>query len=208
MLGVLVGPLPFMLGPRVRELEVQAFDGDARVLHQHARSVFRDHAVEQVRLDLELPREVELTGLEHGPRRRGRVTPALDLDGGEEGLVRLAVVLVDDVRRAIVRREALDHVGAGADGVQREGVVRLRTGLEDVLRIDEAGRGTGERIEPEGVGFDEVDRHRQVIDNLGALDRGKDTLVDGVVGRVFHPFGRECDVSGGERRAIAPDHIG
>src|SRR5690606_34460746 len=130
-----------------------------------------------------------------------------EVDRREERLVRLAVVLVDDVGRGVVRRERLHDVRAGADRSGQEGVVRFLATLEDVLRIDEAGAGTGERVEPDRVRRAKGHLHRQVIDRFGRLDGLEAVLVGGVVLRVLYPLDGEDHVLRRKRRAVAPEHV-
>src|SRR5690606_40693102 len=64
-------------------------------------------------------------------------------------LVRLAIVLVDDVGRGIIRREPLDDVGTGADRGGHECFVLVRrVVVEGVCRVEVAVVATRERLEP------------------------------------------------------------
>src|SRR5690606_39574909 len=74
----------------------------------------------------------------------GGVTATLQHHAREERLVRLAVVLVDDVGDLVVHGERLDHIRAGADRVGPELVqLVLARPFEDVLRQDDTAAGTG-----------------------------------------------------------------
>src|SRR5690606_26291207 len=125
-----LGALAVDLGPGVGELEVEALDRRATLDDDFAGGVVGYEAVEDLRLDLQVPGVVVLAGLEDGARRRGRIAATLDDDAGEGGLVRLAVALVGDEDGLVVRRELLDHERAGADRAHHELVV-LR-GIRDV----------------------------------------------------------------------------
>ena len=100
-------------------------------------------AREDLVLDLHVPGEVELAGLQHGARRRHRVAAALHLDGVEVRPVLDVVVRVDHAGHHVARLEVLEHVGTGADRLEvGRRLARLGADVvgEQVLGNDHAGR--------------------------------------------------------------------
>lgn len=68
------------LSPRIGVTEVDPFDGGARAGQEHARSIVRDHAVEDFRLDAQIGHEIIVTCLQHRTRRGGRIAATLEQD--------------------------------------------------------------------------------------------------------------------------------
>ena len=93
---------------------------------EHAPLAAVFHAPQHVVLDLQVPREVELAGLQHRARRRHGVAAALDLDAVEVRPVRLVIVRVDLAAQQVARLEVDEAEGPGADGLEiRGGLARL-----------------------------------------------------------------------------------
>ena len=69
-------------------------------------------------LDLHVPGEVVLAGLQHRARRRDGVAAALHLDRVEVRPVRHVVVGIDLAADHVARLEVDEHVGAGADRLE------------------------------------------------------------------------------------------
>ena len=119
-------------------------------------------------LDLQVPGEVVLAGLQHRARRRDGVAAALHLDGVEERPVGLVVVRVDHARHHVARLEVLELVGAGADRLEvGRRLARLGAGVvgEQMLGNDAAGGGD-KGVGPERRRLLEVHLHRVVVDLL------------------------------------------
>src|SRR5207247_7305307 len=89
----------------------------------------RDHRLEDVRRDLEVPGVVDGAGLEDRARRRLGVAATLEVHRLEVRLVRVAEVRVDRVGDDVTRLEVRDHIRAGADRLEVAGrVLELRAG--------------------------------------------------------------------------------
>ena len=117
MLGLDARALAVDLGPRIGAVELDVLD-EARILDVDAALAALLQAREDLVLDLHVPGEVELAGLQHGARRRDRVAAALHLDGVEVRAVLDVVVRVDHAGHHVARLEVLEHVGAGADRLE------------------------------------------------------------------------------------------
>jgi hypothetical protein len=169
-----VRPLAIHLGVGVREVEVQPLGIDTRPDDQPALPALL-HLPEQLRLDLQVPREVVLARLQHRTRGRGRIAAALEDDALEVRFPWLAVVLVDGVGHLIIHREALDDERAGPDRVQPERVVRFRAAiLQDVLRVDRTLGIARETGVPERIRLREGHHGGEVVRRLDRRDLFED----------------------------------
>ncbi len=157
---------------RIGKVEVERLECRAGGHQQVAVLAGLSQVFDHLRLCLDVPGEVEVTGLNYRTASANSVAAALDENPREIRLVRLAIALVDDIGALVVRPELLQHVRSGSDRVGlelREIVCRVIP--EDVRRQDRADTTTGERVEPidrrRGIG----DGDRPVVDNLDVLDR-------------------------------------
>src|SRR2546425_5759787 len=108
-------------------------------------TLFRSHALEDLVLDLHVPRVVELARLDDRARRRDRIPAALHLDGVEERPVRYVVARVELGPDDVARLEVREAERPGADGLEVvRGLARLvaRARLEEVLGDDHPVRPT------------------------------------------------------------------
>ncbi len=79
---------PSTSGPGIRVVELHMLDA-AAVGHQHATPAALLETREDLVLDLQVPGEVILPGLQDRARRRDSITAALQLDGVEVRPIRL-----------------------------------------------------------------------------------------------------------------------
>ncbi len=207
MLGLDARALAVDLGRRVGEIELDVLDvtGGNDV---DAAFAARFQPREDLVLDLQVPRVVELAGLQHGARRRDGVAAALHFDGVEERAVRLVVIGVQRAAHDVARREVDELVRPGADRLQVVGrLPRLRAlvRLEQMLGDDHAARAD-ERIRPERRRLRVLDAHRVGVDgrHFDVLVRADGDRCGRRVGRVL-PV--EHDVGRRERLAVVPLHI-
>src|SRR6476646_9072228 len=112
MRGLETRPLAVDLGPRVCAVELDVLDAAASTDDDAALAALLE-AREDLVLDLHVPAEVELAGLQHGACGRDRVAAALHLDGVEMGPVLHVVVAVDDAGDQVAWLEVLELVGTG-----------------------------------------------------------------------------------------------
>src|SRR5690606_19133763 len=176
MRGVLMRSLTVDFGIRVGKVDAQLLGGYTRELEDLAGPIsLANHTEQDFRLDLQVPGIVVIACLKDRPRRRGRITAALEDDAAEIGLVWLPVVFVDDVDHLIVRGEGFDDIRPGSDRVGHERVVSVTANLENVLRIDEAGTGAGKGIGPKRVGTIEIDPDGELVEDLRSGDRFEDS---------------------------------
>ena len=140
--GALVAPV----GRGVGEVDDEAFDQGSETRHHDtlARGL---HALQHVRGKLQVPRIVELAGLEDRAARRRGIAAALERDGGERRFGRIAIVRVgferDDVVRAEfghAERSGADRIEVGLGALGRPGAHALGE-----LRLLEDGRAGGRR---------------------------------------------------------------
>ena len=204
MLGLEARALAVDFGPRIGRVELDMFDAAARGDdHPALAALFQSQ--ENLVLDLHVPAEVELAGLQHAARRRHRIAAAFHLDGVEIGPVLHVVVGVDHALDHVARLEVLELVGTGADRLEvGRRVARFVADIvgEQVLGQDGARR-SDEGVGPEGRRLREFHDDRVVVDLLD-----HDVLVgaDGDRGRrrVLRILPGEDDVVGGERLAVVP----
>ena len=108
-------PLAVHLAPGVREVTKDVLDaaapGDLDLAL--ARPL---QSQEQLVLDLEVPGEVVLAGLDHGPRGRYRVAAALHLHPIKERPVPLVIAGEDLAANDVTRLELDTAIGAGPHG--------------------------------------------------------------------------------------------
>ena len=206
MLGLEARALAVDLGPRVGGVELDVLDAAAFAEDDPAlAALFQAH--ENLVLDLQVPGEVELAGLQHGARRRDRIAAALHLDGVEMRPVLHVVRRVDDAGHHVARLELLELVGTGADRLEvGRRIARLVADIvgEQMLGNDRAGR-IDERVGPERRRLLEFDDDRVLIDLLD-----HDVLV-GAAGdrsrrRIAGILPGEDAVVGRERLAVVPGH--
>ena len=152
--------VPRVLGVELDELDVAA-------LHDQRPALAAGlEAFEHLVFDLQVPGVVELAGLQHRARGRGRVAAALHLDRVEKRAVRHVVVRVDLAAHHVARLEVDELVRAGADRLQvGRRVARLRADVrcEHVLRDDHA-LGRDKERGPERRRLRERDPDRERID--------------------------------------------
>src|SRR5216683_3051894 len=114
MLSLEARPLAVDLGPWVGGVELDVLDAAALAEEDAALAALLE-AQEDFVLDLHVPAEVELAGLQDRARRRHRIAAALHFDGVEIGPVLAMVVGVDDAGHQVARLEVLELVRPGAD---------------------------------------------------------------------------------------------
>ena len=206
MLGLEARALAVDLGPRIGGVELDVLDAAALAEDDAALAALLQ-AQQDLVLDLQVPGEVELAGLQHGARRRDRIAAALHLDGVEMRPVLHVVVRVDDAGHHVARLEVLELVGTGADRLEvGRRIARLVADIvgEQMLGNDRAGR-SDEGVGPERRRLLEFHDDRVLIDLLD-----HDVLV-GAAGdrsrrRIAGILPGEDAVVGGERLAVVPGH--
>src|SRR5438128_8356766 len=87
----------------VREVDEKPLDARTVGGEEPSDGAVGRHRLEHSRLDLEIPPVIDVAGLENSARGRGRVAAALQRDGLEERLVRIAEVLVQIVLNDVAR---------------------------------------------------------------------------------------------------------
>ena len=168
-------------GPGARALALDLGPGIGEVAHRVldvARRPDIDAALaallepqEDVVLHLQVPGVVDLAGLEHGTRRRGRVAAALHLERVEERPVGNVVARVELGAHDVAGPEVDDAVGARPDGLEvggRLAGVGALVRLEHVLGQDHAAVAA-EGVGPEGLGPREGDLDGVAV---GLVDAG------------------------------------
>ena len=158
-------------------------------------------------LHLDVPGEVELAGLQHGPGRRGGVPAALHLDRVEERPVGRVVVGVDVAAHDVARPEVDELVGPGADRLEvgrRLPALGALEGLEQMLGDD--GAVLAERLVPVRRRLLEDDLDAVLVELLDAIDVAVRADRAGVRRRVGRVLPVEDHVVGGEGLAVVPLH--
>src|SRR6266545_3258798 len=107
-------PLPIDLAPGVGEVALDVLDVAGRDDLRAALAALLE-ALEDVVLDLDVPGEVVLAGLEHGPRGGGGVAAALHLDRVEERPIGDVIVRVDLAADGVAGLEVDEAIRPGAD---------------------------------------------------------------------------------------------
>src|SRR2546427_4134541 len=142
MLGVRLAALVAERRVRVREVDEQTLNARTVRGEEPRDRAVRRHRLEHARLDLKVPTVVDVAGLEDRASGRCRVAAALEGDGLEERLVRVAEVLVEVVLNDVAGLECVDLVGTGADRLEvGRAVLRLRAEAGGVLRLLQDRRG-------------------------------------------------------------------
>ena len=206
MRGLEAGPLAVHLAPGIGEVELDVLDAAGRIDLGAALAALLE-AAEDVVLDLHVPGEVVLAGLQHRPRRRGGVAPALHLEGVEEGPVGHVVARVELAAHDVARLEVDEAVGAGADRLEVGGRLPRLVAPERVEQVlgDEPAV-LAERLVPVRRRLLEDDLHAVLVEALDAVDVavGADRHRGG--GRVGGVLPVEDHVVGGEGLAVVPLH--
>ena len=107
-------------------LRSNVLDAGAREHAKRALPALLFQPLPDVLINLGVPGEIELAGLDHGPGGRGRIPAPFHLDDVEERAVRHVIVRIDLVLRHIPRFEVDDLVRPGAD---RSEVIRGIAGV-------------------------------------------------------------------------------
>ena len=192
-------------GVRVGKVDQEALDVRADCRCELAAPALHQ-LIQDLRLDLQVPRVVGLTRLEDGTRGLSRVAAALDLDLFEERLGRVAEVRVDLVGDDVAGLELLDLVRTGAVGRQVAGRV-LRLGAHVVLELrllDDVVQRTDKELVRVGVRLFPSHHDRRRVGSLDLLDAFGDLAVRGGSGWVGDVLVREHHVGGGEVAAVGP----
>ena len=208
MLGVGLAALVTERCGRVGEVQEDALDARAVDREQLALRARVGHRLEDAGLHLEVPRVVDVAGLEDRASRRRSVAATLERDGLEVRLVRVAELVVHRVGDDVTRLEVDDLVGTGADRLEVAGrVLELLAlvGLELLLLKDVAARADAPLVDVGvrgRVGHDDGVRvlRDDRLHTLGGVRSGDCRL------RVGHEGEREGDVVGGERSSVRPLH--
>src|SRR5438874_6027064 len=136
VLGVRLAALVAERWVGVREVDQETLDAGAVCGKEPRDRAVRRHRLEHARLDLKVPAVVDVTSLEDGTCGRCRVAAALEGDGLEEWLVRVAEVLVQVVLNDVAGLEGVHLVRTGADRLEVRGtILRLRAQAVCVLRL-------------------------------------------------------------------------
>ncbi len=206
--GVLLRNLAINFRIRVGEVHAERLDQHAGegVIAALAAALFQlgDH----FRLDLDVPGPVEITRLQHGPRRRRRIAATLKQHAGEVGFGRLAIVLVQDVGDLVVGGEAVDLERPGPDWVGQKGFVAIGGIVaKRVGRVDRTEVRPRERFEPGQRRVGEGHHGCQLVRRFDAGDGAPGSVVDRRVGVGGDPLPRELHVTRGERFTVGPGDI-
>src|SRR2546423_1771417 len=119
---------------RIREVELDALDARTEDRDQRAGLRALRHGLERGRLDLQVPRVVDASGLKERARRRIGITAALERDRFEERFVWITEIFVQVVRDDITSLEVTDLVWPRADRLPvRLAARRLRADAPLVL---------------------------------------------------------------------------
>jgi hypothetical protein len=110
--------LAIHLGPGVRAIEPNVLDLCIGHIAEQALTPLVFQPLPDVLIDLDVPGEIELPGLDHGACDGGGIAAAFQLDGVEEGAVGHVIVRVDLKERHIPWLEFDDVVWPGAHGLQ------------------------------------------------------------------------------------------
>ena len=192
------------LRPRVRLVELDVADAPAERDANRALAAALE-TLQHVVLDAaDLRRVVVFAGLEHGARRRGGVTAALDLDRVEERPVGDVIGGIDLGLEDVARLEIDEPVRTGPDRfeiVRRLPRFGALVGFEDVPGNDGAGH------QPVGRGLREDELHRVRVDRLDLLHVAEDADRRRAGGRISRVLPVEDDVLGGERLAVVPLNV-
>src|SRR5215470_8746039 len=117
MLGLEAGTLAVDLGPGIGGVELDVLDA-AAFAEDHAALAALLQAREDLVLDLHVPAEVELAGLQYRARGRCRVAAALHLDGVEILPLQLVGVAEDSHAGQPRGLEVQELQGPGADRLE------------------------------------------------------------------------------------------
>ena len=169
--GVLLGALAvdFLVG--IGEVEIDRLDGGVHLLVDLALLPGVIELLDDLGFGLHVPGVVVLPGLDDGAAGGDGIATTLEGDLGEEGLGRLAIVVIRGERRKVVRREGVDLERSGADRLDQEGVVLgLGIVVEDVGRVEHAPVISSKWLEPGDLRLREGDHGGQVILRLDPLD--------------------------------------
>src|SRR5262245_14093464 len=198
--------LPIDLLPRIGEVALNVLDVAAGH-YVHATAAAPLETVEDIVLDLEIPRVVVLPGLQDGAGGGGRVAPAFQFEGVKERPVWHVVGRVQFRTNRVTRLEVHAAVGAGTNRLEvggRLAGLRAFVGFKEMLGDD--GAPAAERVRPEGRGLGEVDLHAVGVEFLDLFDLAVGADARGGGGGVGGELPIEDQVVGGERLAIVPGH--
>src|SRR5712691_2956979 len=157
-------------GPGVRAIELNVLDECARCDVKPALAPLLPQPFHDILIHLNVPGEVELPGLEHGPGGGGGVPATLQLHRVKEGAVGHVIVWVDGIQRHIPLRKVDELVWSGAHWLQ---IIRRVAGSgpgvggKEVLRQNHLAPG---RV-PEGGRLCKYYRDRMVVEFVDAADR-------------------------------------
>ena len=150
MPGLRTRALAVDLGPGIGAVELDVLHA-AALVYLDAPPTGLLQSLQDLVLDLGVPRIVILAGLQHGTRSRHGVAPTLHLDRVEVGPVLQVVVAIELSRDQVARVEGDEPIWPGSDRFQvcrRVARFVAFEGLEQVLGDDHAA-GANEGVGPE-----------------------------------------------------------
>mmetsp|Transcript_1016 Transcript_1016/g.1996 ORF Transcript_1016/g.1996 Transcript_1016/m.1996 type:complete len:518 (-) Transcript_1016:288-1841(-) len=191
---------------RVGLVQVQALDRGAE--GRYDRTVTLSfHLCQDRRVDLQVPRVVELAGFKHGTRCGRRIATTFEGYGREMRLLWHAVVIVRRQLDHVIRAEIGDHEGAGADGAEVGLGALGRAGAEavgELSRLDDRALGADQRSVGERRRFSEGNLDGRVIHGHDAFDTVEVGCLRAAAFRMGAIFPGEDRVACRQRGAVGP----